>query len=210
MSVQSTPLKGKVAIVTGSGRGIGAAEVLRLAALGADVAVNYAHSANAAEGVAQQARAFGIKAITIKADVSKREDITALFDKTKAEYGRIDIVMSNSGIEHFGNLPDVTEEQIDKVMAINVKGQFFVAQEAYKHLEDYGRLILISSVSAVWVSPIFKRCPTFAYQIRVGCSSPCSLCHVQGSHHGDGQVSGLRLWPAQYHRELYCARWCED
>ena len=154
MPVQSTPFKGKVAIVTGSGRGMGTAHILRLADLGADVVVNYANSTKAAEDVAQKARAPGVKAITVKADVSKREDITALFEKAKAEYGRIDIVMSNSGIEHFGNLSDVTEAQIGKVLAVNVKAQFFVAQEAYKHLEDYGRLILISSVSAVWVSPV--------------------------------------------------------
>ena len=65
--------------------------------------------------------------------------------------GRINIIMSNSGIEHFGDLENVTEAEIDKVLGVNVKAQFFVAQEAHKYLENNGRLILISSISAVWV-----------------------------------------------------------
>jgi len=94
---------------------------------------------------------LGVEAITIKADVSKPKEIAAMFQKVKDEFGRLDIVMSNSGIEHFGDLQSVTEEEIDKVLGVNVKAQFVMAQQAYKHLEDEGRLILISSISAVWV-----------------------------------------------------------
>lgn len=114
--------------------------------------VNYVSSQGPAEDVAVAARKQGVRAICIRADVSKREEIANLFRQAVSELGHIDIVMSNSGIEHFGNLEDVKEEEIDRVLAVNVKAQFFVAQEAHKYLKEGGRLILISSISAVWVS----------------------------------------------------------
>ena len=144
-------LTGKVALVTGSGRGIGAAIALRLALHGANVVINYHSSADRAEGVAAKARSLGVKAVCIKADVSKKADVAALFEQAKKELGRVDIVMSNSGIEHFGDLESVKEEELDRVFSVNVKGQFFVAQEAHKYLENNGRLMLISSISAVMV-----------------------------------------------------------
>ncbi|KAM0085576.1 hypothetical protein ACKRZS_002182 [Fusarium odoratissimum] len=131
-------LEGKVALVTGSSRGIGAAIATRLAKHGAKLGINYVSSASAAESVAENIRSLGVEAIAIKADVSKP---------------KLDIVMSNSGIEHFGDLESVTDEEIDKVLGVNVKAQFVMAQQAYKHLEDEGRLILISSISAVWGVP---------------------------------------------------------
>ena len=144
-------LSGKVALVTGSSRGIGAGIALRLASHGANVVVNYVSSSDKAQQVADKARAYGVKAICVKADVSKKAEIEALFATAKKELGRIDIVMSNSGIEHFDDLDKVQEEDFDRVFNTNVKGQFFVAQEAYKYLEDNGRLMLISSISAVLV-----------------------------------------------------------
>lgn len=150
---ETKSLAGKVALVTGSSRGIGAAIALRLAEHGANIVVNYVSSAAAAEVVASKARNLGVEAITIKADVSSGQEIAAMFQKAKAEFGGIDIVMSNSGIEHFGNLDEVKEEEIDRVLGVNVKAQFMVAQQAHKHLNDSGRLILISSISAVMGIP---------------------------------------------------------
>ncbi|KAJ5306173.1 hypothetical protein PENANT_c024G03691 [Penicillium antarcticum] len=141
-------LTGKVALVTGSSRGIGAATALRLAQRGASVAVNYFTSAQAAEDVAEHIRSCGVKAILVKADVSQEADIKLLFQTVVDELGRIDVVFSNSGIEHFGALPAVAGEEIDHVFAVNVKAQFFVAQQSHKHMADHGRLILMSSVSA--------------------------------------------------------------
>ncbi|CAI7667988.1 hypothetical protein CBS147355_6303 [Penicillium roqueforti] len=148
MELMSQNLTGKVAIVTGSSRGIGAAAALRLAQHGADIAINYFSSAQAAESVADQARSLGVKAITVKADVSQEEDIKALFTKVIEELGRVDIVLSNSGIEHFGAVPDVTGQQIDHVFSVNVKAQFLVAQQSHKYMANDGRLILMSSISA--------------------------------------------------------------
>lgn len=124
---------------------------MRLAKHGANVVINYASSASAAETVAENARKLGVQAIAVKADVSNGKELAAMFQKAKEEFGRLDIVMSNSGIEHFGELEGVEEEEIDKILSVNVKAQFMVPQQAHKHLEDAGRLILISSLSAVMV-----------------------------------------------------------
>jgi tetrahydroxynaphthalene reductase len=105
--------------VTGSSRGIGAAAVIRLAEHGADVVINYLSSAKLAEEVAEKCRSFGVRALVIQADVSKREDIVRLFDETVKNFGQIDIVFSNSGIEHWGKPDEVDEAQIDKVCWID-------------------------------------------------------------------------------------------
>lgn len=113
--------------------------------------MNYFSSPAAAESVAEQARAFGVKAIIVKADVSKKTDVESLFQHVISEFGHLDIVHSNSGIEHFNSIPDVTEAEIDKTFATNIKGQFFITQQAYEYLPENGRLILTSSISAVQV-----------------------------------------------------------
>ncbi|KAJ5326283.1 uncharacterized protein N7506_009385 [Penicillium brevicompactum] len=141
-------LAGKVAIVTGSSRGIGSAIAIRLARHGANVVVNYVSSAAAAENVAAEIRSLGVKALIVKANVSEQKEIKSLFEQAIEAFGRVDIVMSNSGIEHFGALDEVTGDEIDKVFNVNVKAQYFVAQQAYKYMADNGRLVLTSSISA--------------------------------------------------------------
>lgn len=138
--------------VTGSSRGIGAAIVTRLASHGANVVVNYHSSPDAAEAVAEKCRSFGVCAICVKADVSKPESIAQLFETTIKEFGGVDIVMSNSGVEHFDDIQNVKGEDIDKVFGVNVKGQFMVAQQAFTHVRNNGRVVLMSSISAVWVN----------------------------------------------------------
>lgn len=135
-------------IVTGSSRGIGSAIAIRLARHGANVVVNYVSSAAAAENVAAEIRSLGVKALIVKANVSEQKEIKSLFEQAIEAFGRVDIVMSNSGIEHFGALDEVTGDEIDKVFNVNVKAQYFVAQQAYKYMADNGRLVLTSSISA--------------------------------------------------------------
>ncbi|KAJ5795108.1 hypothetical protein N7457_001707 [Penicillium paradoxum] len=142
-------LAGKVAIITGSSRGIGAAIALKFAHRGADIAINYVSNAAAAESVAEQIRAQGVRALVCKADVSQQEQVQTMFETVHREFGRLDIAVSNSGIEHFGDLSEVTGSEIDAVFAVNVKGQYFVAQQAYRFMNDFGRVILTSSISAV-------------------------------------------------------------
>ena len=141
-------LDGKVAIVTGAGRGIGAGIARELGAQGATVVVNYRSSAETAESLAEEIKRAGSECIAIQADISKVNDIEKLFEEAKAHFDKVDVVVSNSGIEHFGRIDQVTPEDFDKVFNINTRGQFFVGQAAYKHLTDNGRLILTSSISA--------------------------------------------------------------
>ncbi|OGM47205.1 hypothetical protein ABOM_003995 [Aspergillus bombycis] len=144
----ATPLGGKVALVTGSSRGIGAGIARELALRGAAVVINYRSNASTAQELTDDITAKGGKAISIRADVSNPHEIQTLFQEVQARLGQIDIVVSNSGVEHFGKLGEVTPEQFDRVFSVNTRGQFFVAQAASQHLSDHGRLILTSSISA--------------------------------------------------------------
>lgn len=144
----SKRLEGKVAVVTGSGRGIGRGIAIKLGKEGAKVVVNYSHSAEQAEEVVKTIQSHGSEAIAIQADVSKVEEIRKLFDETIAKFGQLDILVSNAGIEHFGPFEEVTEEEFDKTFAVNTRGQFFAMQEAAKRMKNGGRLICTSSISA--------------------------------------------------------------
>ncbi|KAJ5603222.1 hypothetical protein N7537_006178 [Penicillium hordei] len=148
--IPTASLHGKVALVTGGSRGIGRGCAIDLAKRGCSVVVNYAHSKEVAEEVVRAIEATGTSArgISIQADVTKVSEIERLFQESKREMGKIDIVLSNSGIESFEKTEDVTEEQFDRVFGINARAQFFVGQAAWKHVEDNGRLILMSSISA--------------------------------------------------------------
>jgi len=146
-AVETSRLDGKVALVTGSGRGIGAAMATELARRGAKVVVNYANSAEAAQKVVDQIKKNGGDAIAIKADVGDVAQTTKLMDQAVEHFGQLDIVCSNSGVVTFGHLKDVTEEEFDRVFRINTRGQFFVAREAYKHLSVGGRIILMGSIT---------------------------------------------------------------
>lgn len=141
-------LDGKVALVTGASRGIGAGIARELGARGAKVVVNYNSSAGAADTLVEEIKIAGSHAVAIQADISRPEDIEQLFQAALEKLGSIDIVVSNSGIEHFGALVDVTPQDFDRVFNLNTRAQFLVGQQAYKHLTDGGRLILMSSISA--------------------------------------------------------------
>ncbi|EEA28352.1 hypothetical protein TMatcc_003316 [Talaromyces marneffei ATCC 18224] len=141
-------LDGKVALVTGSGRGIGAAIAKQLGRLGAKVVINYANASEAAEKVVSEIKSYGTDAVAFKADVRQVDQTAKLMDDAVAHFGGLDIVCSNSGVVSFGHIGDVTEEEFDRVISLNTRGQFFVAREAYRHLNDGGRIILMSSNTA--------------------------------------------------------------
>ncbi|KAK4936111.1 Elsinochrome reductase 1 [Elasticomyces elasticus] len=140
-------LTGKVALVTGSGRGMGRETALELARRGADVVVNYANSSKAADELVAEIKALGRDSIAVKANVSDVSQIIDMFAEAKKHFGKLDIVVSNSGVVTFGHLKDVTEEEYDRVFNINTRGQFFVAREAYKNLEVGGRIVLMGSIT---------------------------------------------------------------
>ncbi len=141
-----TDLRNKVALITGGGRGIGKAIAERYGALGASVVVNYSSGADAAKETVAEIEESGGTAIAVQADVSKVADIERLFTASLEKFGRLDIVVANAGIELVGQpILDFTEEDFDRVFAVNAKGAFFTLQSAAKHIADNGRIIYIGS-----------------------------------------------------------------
>lgn len=128
VTVPTASLHGKVALITGAGRGIGRGCAIELGRRGASVVVNYANSKTSADEVVREIEAFGngAKAISIQADVSKPTEITRLFEEAKKHFGKINIVMSNSGTESWDKTEEITEEKYDHVFGLNTKAQFFV------------------------------------------------------------------------------------
>jgi tetrahydroxynaphthalene reductase len=145
--VDTSRLDGKVALVTGSGRGIGSAMAIELARRGAKVVVNYANSKDTADKLVEEIKKMGSDSISIKADIGNVSETIKMMDQAVEHFGQLDIVCSNSGVVSFGHMKDVTEEEYDRVMRINTRGQFFVAREAYKHLSVGGRIILMGSIT---------------------------------------------------------------
>ena len=141
-------LPGRRALVTGGSRGIGAATARRLAAEGASVAVNYHSNADAAKELAAELSASGVAAPVIQADVSDPGQVARLVDEAAAALGGLDILVSNAGVEHFGELGTITPAQFDEVYSVNVRGQLFAAQHAARHLGRGGSIVLMSSVSS--------------------------------------------------------------
>jgi 3-oxoacyl-[acyl-carrier protein] reductase len=147
----SQKLAGKVAVVTGASKGIGASVAKYLAAEGASVVVNYAKSQTEAESVvAEIVRADG-KAIAVKADVSKQEDIARLFAATKNTFGAVDVLVNNAGIYQPAPLADITPENFRQQTDLNVLGLLLTTQEAVKHFNpDGGSIINISSLVSTY------------------------------------------------------------
>jgi len=140
-------LAGKVAVVTGASKGIGASIAEALAAEGAAVVVNYASSKAGADAVTARIQANGGKAIAVQADVSKPAEITRLFDQTKAAYGKVDILVNNAGAYEFAPLGAVTPEHFHKLFDLNVLGLLLTTQEAVKYINNGGGSIInISSI----------------------------------------------------------------
>jgi len=139
----------KVAIITGSDSGIGRAIALLFAAEGASVVVNYAHAQDKAQEVLNQIEQRHGKAIVIQADVSQYQQAMKLIQQTVERFGRLDIMVNNAGMEIHNPFLDVTEEQFDRVISVDLKGAFFCAQAAAREMvkrKIAGRIVNISSV----------------------------------------------------------------
>lgn len=149
-----TDLSGKVAVVTGSARGIGRAIALRFGGLGASVVVNYSGDADSAARTVADLEAAGARAVAVQADVSRTADLDRLFQSAVDTFGGVDIVVANAGVEDVGMaIVDVTEEQFDRSFAINAKGTFFTLAKGAKVVSDGGRLLYIASTTAVGYHP---------------------------------------------------------
>jgi 3-oxoacyl-[acyl-carrier protein] reductase len=138
-------LAGKVAVVTGGSRGIGAAIAKRLATDGASVAITYTKGADAAASVIKEIERAGGKAIAIQADAADADAVKAAVEKTVATFGRLDVLVNNAGTAIPKMFEEATLEEMDRVIDVNVRGVFVATQAALKHMRDGGRVITIGS-----------------------------------------------------------------
>ena len=141
----SKNLEGKVALITGGSRGIGAAIAKRLAADGANVAITYTKGADAAASVVKEIERAGRKAIAIQADAADADAVKAAVEKTVTTFGRLDILVNNAGTAVPKRFEETTLEELDRLMDINVRGVFVATQAALKHMKIGGRIISIGS-----------------------------------------------------------------
>jgi 3-oxoacyl-[acyl-carrier protein] reductase len=142
-------LTGKVAIVTGASKGIGAAVAKGLAETGAAVAVNYSSGKEGADRVVSEITSSGGKAVAIRADVAKAGDVKRLFEETQKSFGSVDVLVNNAGVFKFGSLEEITEKEFHRHFDINVLGTILATQEALKYFpRTGGSIINISSIAS--------------------------------------------------------------
>src|SRR5512134_2495138 len=139
-------LAGQAAIVTGAGRNIGRAIALELAAMGADIVVAEMDEATG-KRTADEVRKLGRRALALRTDVTRMADLQAMADRTATEFGRIDVLVNNAGIHRSAHTADVTEEDWDRLLAVNAKGVFFASQAVLRHMVPAKRGNIISLAS---------------------------------------------------------------
>ncbi|MFZ3330739.1 MAG: glucose 1-dehydrogenase [Candidatus Acidiferrales bacterium] len=151
------PLEGQVALITGAAKRIGRSIALRLAADGADIVINYASSKPEAEELLAEIKSTGRRAIAVQADVSHRSDVQKLFSATENEFGRLDILVNNSGTFFEAKFEELTEDQWDHILNVNLKSQFLCAQSAAPIMkrQGRGRIINLSSLGGLLPWPAY-------------------------------------------------------
>ncbi|HEX2117110.1 MAG TPA: SDR family NAD(P)-dependent oxidoreductase, partial [Alphaproteobacteria bacterium] len=154
-AAQVSQADGRVALVTGSSRGIGAATAKRLARDGYAITVNCVVNRDLAAGVVGEIEAAGGRAIWMQADVSDPTAVRALFDATEDAFGGVDVVVSNAGIMRLAPFRDMSDEDFDRMFAVNAKGSFNVLREAARRVRDGGRIIALSSSITQLRSPTY-------------------------------------------------------
>ncbi|MFJ2863263.1 SDR family NAD(P)-dependent oxidoreductase [Kitasatospora sp. NPDC087314] len=144
----ATKLDGKVALVTGGSRGIGAAVALRLAEDGADVALTYQGGAELAEEVAAKITAMGRRGWAVRADSADPQEVRAVVAAVAERFGRLDVLVNNAGVGVLGPIGELPLDDVDRVLEVNVRAPFLFAQAAAAHLADGGRIVTIGSCIA--------------------------------------------------------------
>src|SRR5258707_14211710 len=139
----SKNLEGKVALITGGSRGIGAAIAKRLASDGANVTITYTKGADAAESVVKEIERAGRKAIAIQADAADADAVKAAVEKTVTNFGRLDVLVNNAGTAIPKPFEETTLEEMDRVIDINIRGVFIATQAALKHMRSGGVILFI-------------------------------------------------------------------
>ena len=141
-------LSGKTALVTGASRGIGRGIAFSLAKAGASVAVNYRGNKEEADKVAAEISQLGVKSFSIQADVSNKSDVARMMAEVKAQFGQLNILVNNAGMVAMGPVENVSEDEWDRVLNTNLKGQFLCIQEVLKIMPSGGKIVCISSIAS--------------------------------------------------------------
>lgn len=144
-------LKDRVAIVTGSSRGIGRAIALEFAKEGAKVCVNYVVAEDKARAVLDEIKTCGSEAIMVKADISRPDDARRLIEMTVNTFGTIDVLVNNAAVIYYGSIMDMKDDEFDRMIDVNVKGTIYCCREAVKYMmkRRYGKIINIASTAAI-------------------------------------------------------------
>jgi 3-oxoacyl-[acyl-carrier protein] reductase len=158
MMEEKMRLKDKIAIVTGGGRGMGAAYSMAMAREGAEVVVNYVSNSKAADEIVNKIKKAGGEAVPFQADVGKKADVQRMVDFTVQKYGRLDVMVSNAGLVHKAPLLEQSEEVIERIFHTNVKGNIFCTQVAAAQMikQKKGKIILCASIVAVVGEPLLS------------------------------------------------------
>lgn len=146
-------LKGKVALVTGAGRGLGRIIALRLAEEGADLVIHYSASRQGADEVVREVQAKGGKAIAVQADIAQRSDVQRMFEQVDQAFDRVDIVVNSAGVSNGTPLAELRDEDIEFLIGINLRGPLYVTSEASKRMPEGGRVVNIASSLAEFPLP---------------------------------------------------------
>ena len=187
-------LKGKAALVTGGGTGMGRAITLKLAGEGADVAINYSRRAKEAEETVEAVRRLGVRAFAMKADVAVEAEAVRLVDEAAKQFGRLDVLVNNAGwstaVPH-RQLDGLTEEVLERTWQINVKGPIYVTRAAIPHLVKAGGGAIVNTTSVAGLP---------------GGGQLDHLRGIQGGAGGDHQIPGPRFRQGQHPRQRHRAR----
>ncbi|MGA7623892.1 MAG: SDR family NAD(P)-dependent oxidoreductase [Candidatus Acidiferrales bacterium] len=156
-ATSAKPLEGQVALITGAAKRIGRSIAQRLAADGAHIAINYDSSVSEAKSLVNEIKSTGRRAIAVQADVSHRGDVQKMFSAVEGEFGRLDILVNNAGTFFAAKFEELTEEQWDRILNVNLKSQFLCAQSAAPIMkrQGRGRIINLSSLGGILPWPAF-------------------------------------------------------
>ena len=196
-------LQDKVAIVTGASRGIGAEIAQTLAHAGAKVIVNYVKDQKAASRVCKEITNAGGECLAVKADVSQTAAVRRLFDETVNHFGKIDILVNNAGILTFKEIAEISDEEFDRIIDINLKSVFYMLREAATRLSDKGRIVNISSTVTRLMLPKYG-----AYAATKGAVE--QLTHIFAKEMGARGVTVNAVLPGPVNTELFRAEKTEE
>ena len=189
-------LQNKVAIITGSSRGIGAEIARRLAAAGARVVINYVSRGEAAYSVHESIKASGGESLVVQADMRISTEVHRLFDETIEHFGRVDILINNAGVLIFKKFSEISDEEFDRVMDSNVNGVFYALREASTRLSDGGRVVTVSSTVTRMLLPKYG-----AYAASKGAIE--QLTRVFAKEMGERGITANIVSPGPVNTELF-------